>query len=77
MQYARDTLKHFVKTIDGALEDIWKARIPQIIRHPIFQKSPKINALGEELIQHMMEHNARPAKRLRASLIYYGYQLLR
>lgn len=77
VQYARDVLRHFVVMIDESLRDIWASRTPQIIHHPIFQKSPKINKLGETLIQHMMEHNARPAKRLRASLIYYWYKLLR
>lgn len=74
--YARETLKNFVKIIDKKLVQIWLERIPQIIDHPIFVKSPKINLMGKQLMEHIMEHNSRPAKRLRASFIYYGYKLI-
>ncbi len=77
VQYARETLKGFAATIDKKLIQIRQDRTPQIIHHPIFQKSEKINAMWVQLMDHVMEHNARPAKRLRASLIYYGYKLIR
>lgn len=75
--YARETLRDFVSTIDKKLLEIRAERIPQIIDHPIFVKSNKINLLGKQILDHIMEHNSRPAKRLRASFIYYGYKLLK
>jgi geranylgeranyl pyrophosphate synthase len=75
--YAREKLKSFVTTIDKKLLEIRFERIPQIIDHPIFIKSSKINLLGKQILDHIMEHNSRPAKRLRASFIYYGYKLLK
>jgi len=65
VQYARDILKSFVPIIDKALIQFWFQHIPYSIHHPLFPKSQKINAIADELLHHIMEHNTRPAKRLR------------
>lgn len=74
--FARDTLTAFVAKIDKVILQIWHEHKPSSINHTLFTKSKKITSIGEELLDHLMEHNTRAAKRLRASLIYYGYKLI-
>jgi geranylgeranyl diphosphate synthase type I len=75
--YARETLKSFVKVIDKKLVQIRTEHKTYSIYHGLFPKSSKINIVAEELLEHISEHNSRPAKRLRASLIYFAYILIR
>ena len=74
--FARETLTTFVDKLDKEILKIWYDHIPSSINHPLFTKSARISSIGEELLDHLMEHNTRAAKRLRASLIYYGYKLI-
>lgn len=73
--YAKTLLTSFVPKIDKALIQFWMEHKSHSIHHPLFTKSQKIQSIADELLNHIMEHNTRPAKRLRWSLIYYGYQL--
>lgn len=76
VQFAKQTLTAFVDKIDKVILQIWHNHKPESINHTLFTKSKKISSIGEELLDHLMEHNTRAAKRLRASLIYYGYKLI-
>lgn len=76
VSFARETLRSFVKIIDKKLAQLWAEHKFRETHHWLFPKSDRINFVAEELLNHISEHNARPAKRLRASLLYFAYKLI-
>lgn len=68
---AKKTLVNFVKKINRELEKYFDYEIKNA-----FGVSKKERQLSKHILQHIKEHNLRPAKRLRASFVYYGYKLL-
>lgn len=68
---AKQKLNDIVVKIDSELESYFAGEIA----NP-FGNSDKEKELSITLWKHIKEHNLRPAKRLRASFIYYGYKLL-
>lgn len=70
-QNAKQNLVDFATKIDSYLKQYFQ----QQIQNP-FGVSQKQKDLSRLLWQHIAEHCLRPAKRLRASFIYYGYRLL-
>lgn len=75
--FARDKLKQFVSLINDYLYNYWQSKKQDLLHHTLFEQSQTIQSIATEMIDHIMEHNSRPAKRLRASLIRYGYQLIK
>lgn len=67
---AKQTLMKFVGEIDGRLEAYWKEVLKNNCGHSARQKK-----LINEIVRHLQEHNLRPGKRFRGSLVYYGYKL--
>lgn len=68
---AKEKLNRFVATIDKELEKYFDYEAKNV-----FGVSARERKLSKEIWEHIKEHNLRPAKRLRGSFIYYGYQLL-
>lgn len=68
---AKQTLKDFVQEIDVELAKYFNNEISRP-----FSVSKKEAALSKAIWKHIKEHNLRPAKRLRGSFVYYGYQML-
>lgn len=68
---AKETLLSFVKIIDEDFKIYFDSEIKNV-----FGVSNKERLLAKKIWGHIKEHNLRPAKRLRGSFIYYGYQLL-
>ena len=68
---AKETLNHFVLKINKHLEDYFNREI----KNP-FSVSQKEKKLVVHMLQHIKEHNLRPAKRLRGSFVYYAYRML-
>jgi len=67
---AKESLKKLVVQIDERLGDYWDSEIEKGFG---FEESQK--KLVKEVLLHAKEHNMRPAKRVRASFVYYGYLL--
>lgn len=67
---AKKTLNNFVGLIDLELEKYFDKEIDSA-----FGVSAREKALSKLIWQHIKEHNLRPAKRLRGSFVYFGYQL--
>lgn len=67
---AKQKLIDFVKIIDSKLEIYWKEEEKYNFGFNQRQKD-----LVKKIILHAEEHNLRPAKRLRASFVYYSYLL--
>lgn len=65
-------LLNFVKLIEKELTNYFKKELKNI-----FGVSKKEKELNKNILKHIMEHNLRPAKRLRGSFIYYGYRLFK
>lgn len=65
-------LENFVKLIDNELTNYFKNELKDI-----FGVSKKEKELDKNILEHIMEHDLRPAKRLRGSFIYYGYRLFK
>lgn len=65
-------LTDFVKLIDKELTNYFKGELKNI-----FGVSKKEKDLDKNILEHIMEHDLRPAKRLRGSFIYYGYRLFK
>ena len=65
-------LENFVKLIDVELTNYFKSELKDI-----FGVSKKEKKLDKNILEHIMEHDLRPAKRLRGSFIYYGYRLFK
>lgn len=68
---AKATLVNFVKKINRELEKYFDYEIKNA-----FGVSNKERQLSKHILQHIKEHNLRPAKRLRASFVYYSYKLI-
>lgn len=68
---AKKTLKAFVGRIESELQHYFEGEIGQaeITSH-------RERKVAKQVLKHIMEHNMRPAKRLRASFVYWGYKLL-
>lgn len=69
-ELARESLKKLVVQVDERLGDYWDSEIEKGFGFEEFQKK-----LVREVLLHAKEHNLRPAKRVRASFVYYGYLL--
>lgn len=67
---AKTTLEHYITLIDPRLDDHWRKELALG-----FGFNEKQRALVVKIIDHAQEHNLRPAKRLRASFVHYGYLL--
>lgn len=66
----KESLEKIIKLMDGQLAMYWNEEISKDFGFNQRQKD-----LVRKLLEHAKEHNLRPAKRLRASLVYYGYLL--
>lgn len=67
---AKDTLLQFVPIINTKLKEYWEKEI-----NLNFGFNQKQKELVKKMLLHSMEHNLRPAKRIRAAFVYYGYML--
>ena len=69
-QLAKESLKQIVEEVDKGLETYWKKQLDKGFGFEGSQRE-----LSRKIIEHAREHNLRPAKRVRAALVYYGYLL--
>lgn len=67
---AKQTLVKFVEVVDKKLETYWSEEIENN-----FGFNQKQKDLVKRMLVHAAEHNLRPAKRIRAAFVYYGYML--
>lgn len=67
---AKDTLMQFVPIIDEKLRQYWENEV-----NLNFGFNQKQKDLVKKMLLHASEHNLRPAKRIRAAFVYYGYML--
>ena len=67
---AKSDLENFVTIIDKKLEAYFDNEIDNA-----FGVSDKEKTLSIHMLNHIKEHNLRPAKRLRGSFIYYAYKM--
>lgn len=67
---AKDTLMQFVPVIDAKLKEYWQKEI-----NLNFGFNQKQRDLVKKMLLHACEHDLRPAKRIRAAFVYYGYML--
>lgn len=66
----KKTIADFAEIIEPRLEKYWQQEISRNFGFNQHQKD-----LVKKVLEHAKEHNLRPGKRLRASLVYYGYLL--
>ncbi len=69
---AKEDLEVFVTRVDKELEKYFDLEISDA-----FGVSKKEKELSTKILQHIKEHDLRPAKRLRGAFVYYGYRLLK
>ncbi len=69
---AKQKLEDFVGIIDNSLKTYFKEELKNV-----FGVSKDERVLDRYILEHIAEHDLRPAKRLRGSFIYYGYRLFR
>lgn len=69
---AKKNLIKFVGKIDKELNLYLSTEL-----NNIFGVSSKEKVLSNHMMQHIKEHDLRPAKRLRGSFVYYGYRLFK
>lgn len=67
---AKEILMQFVPIIDAKLKKYWDSEI-----NLNFGFNQKQKDLVKKMLVHSAEHNLRPAKRIRAAFVYYGYLL--
>lgn len=67
---AKETLMKFVPLIDEKLKKYWDEEMALNFGYNQKQKD-----LVAKMLNHAMEHNLRPAKRIRAAFVYYGHML--
>ena len=67
---AKDTLMQFIPIIDEKLKIYWQDEL-----NLNFGFNQKQKDLVKKMLLHASEHNLRPAKRIRAAFVYYGYML--
>jgi geranylgeranyl diphosphate synthase, type I len=70
-QKAKEQLANFAPIIENELKKYFDNELKTV-----FGVSTKEKKLSTHIWKHIKEHNLRPAKRLRGSFVYYGYQLL-
>lgn len=75
IDYTKSKLKNRVLQIDRHIDRYRDVRLEAVFDHDWFVNNDSINAVGKHMLSHIREHNTRPAKRLRASLLYYTYQM--
>lgn len=75
IEHTKSKLKSRVLQIDRHIDRYRDHKIWEIFDHKRFSNNDTINQLWKHMLDHIREHNTRPAKRLRASLLYYTYQL--
>ncbi len=75
IDYTKSKLKNRVLQIDRHIDRYRDNKINTIFNHKWFINNDIINSVGKHMLDHIREHNTRPAKRLRASLLYYTYQM--
>lgn len=68
---AKEKLIEFVGIINHELENYFDKELSSP-----FGVSGEEKKLSKFILEHIKEHNLRPAKRLRASLAYYSYKML-
>ena len=68
----RATLVSFVELIDKELANYFNNKLKNV-----FGVSQSEKILSKHILEHIKEHDLRPAKRLRGSFIYYGYHLFK
>lgn len=68
---AKKNLEGFVTQIDDRLKKYFDSEL-----NSPFGISTKEKKLSKEIWKHIKEHNLRPAKRLRASFVFYAYKML-
>jgi len=69
---ARKQLSAYAKTVEVYLNHYFDEELSST-----FGVSKKEKQVSIKALKHIKEHNLRPAKRLRASFVYYGYHLFR
>lgn len=69
-QLAKKNLRKMALEVDKSLEEYWNQQLKVDFG---FEKTQK--ELSRKILEHAKEHNLRPAKRIRATLVYYGYLL--
>lgn len=67
---AKEILMQFVPVIDAKLKEYWDKEIDKN-----FGFNQKQRDLVKKMLLHSCEHDLRPAKRIRAAFVYYGYML--
>lgn len=67
---AKETLNKFANILDKKLEEFWYKKIKTN-----FGFSEKQKKLIKKILAHSCEHNLRPAKRIRGSLVYFASKL--
>lgn len=75
VEFAKAKLKAYVAEIDILIKSTWRDKKESLANHEIYQNNKKIQKIEDNIIEHIIEHNTRQAKRLRAALIYYTYKL--
>ena len=68
---AKQDLLKFVSIINKELERYFDSELKNVFGVSVEEKK-----LNKSILQHIKEHNLRPAKRLRGSFVYYGHNLL-
>lgn len=68
---AKKTLEIIIGRIEKELQKYFEREISQTII-----TANREGRVARQVLEHIREHNLRPAKRLRASLVYWGYKLL-
>src|SRR3989344_4307183 len=68
---AKKNLESYAEVVDKRISDYFKSEFKQL-----FGVSNKEKKLTQHIFEHIKDYNLRPAKRLRASFVYYGYKLL-
>lgn len=68
---AKETLINFVQKIDRELSVFWDEEM----ENNCFGYSTGQAELSRQILEHLREHNLRTGKRLRASFVWFGYQL--
>lgn len=75
VDYAKEELKNYVNIVNKSLDKYRIHETNRIIDNDLFKQNDIVKKYAKVFIDHINEHNTRPAKRLRASLIYYTYKL--
>ena len=77
IDFTKQTLKEWVSEIDVDINRYREKKFDEIFDHRWFKNNETVNKIGHHILSHIKEHNTHPTKRLRASLLYHTYRLLR